>query len=86
MSHQSAPVVIERTGLYRVTSFGNGAAYSFERLAVKPAEVFIQGDAAIEWRAAYDDVASAYATPGTIFHRQSWDQCLSYLWDLVSEE
>lgn len=86
MSYRVAPCVIEHTDLYRVTSFGNGDAYSFERFGLNPAEVYIQGDAATDWRSAYDDIANAYATPGTVFYRQSWNACLSQLWDLVSCE
>ena len=85
MSYRSAPVVIERTGLYRLTSFGNGDAYAFERFGGIPAEIFVQGDAATELRAAYDDIQSAYSTPGTIFHRWTWDVCLAELWALVSD-
>lgn len=86
MSYRSAPVVLEHTGLYRLTSFGNGDAYSFERFGPIPAEVYVQGDGATELRAAYDDVKEAAATPGTIFHRATWDDCLALLWSIVSND
>ena len=73
MSYRSAPVVLERTGLYRLTSFGNGDAYSFERLGDDAHEIFVQGDGATELRAAYEDARDAYGTPGTVFHRATWD-------------
>ena len=81
MSYRTPPVIIERTGLYRITSFGNGDAYPFERLGDNPAEVFIQGDAATDFRAEYDAAGIAYEARQDV----PWDDCLAELWSLVSE-
>ena len=49
----TSKIIIEHGNGFKVTSYGNGAAYEIEN-ETSGASVFLQGDDASAWRAAYD--------------------------------
>lgn len=71
-------VIIENTDAWTVESHGNGLAYSFYRKS-DGREAFLQGDDATAWREQYDAMGEAYSNPESVWHRQSWNNCLSEL-------
>ena len=70
---RTPPVTIHESQSYAVTSFGNGAAYSFENKATKRS-VFFQDDAADQFR---DELRAEYEG----FPDRELEDTLDVLWN-----
>lgn len=74
MAYSRETIIAEREG-FRVTSYGNGAAYLFENIEAKR-DIFFQGDDATQFRDEWD----AYEASAR------FAECaLGQLWDDYSE-
>lgn len=78
-------VIIDQTDRFILKSTGNGAAFEFIRKARDTTEAetkFIQyGDDAAAFREEYENMEAAYANPASVWHRKTWNACLTYLFE-----
>ncbi len=70
--------IIEQTDAWQIESHGNGLAYAFYRKS-DGAEAFLQGDDAAQWRGELEAMQAAYGNPESVWHRRTWNACLTEL-------
>ena len=73
--------IIERTDKFRLTSIGNGAAYEFDNLSTGETKFIQYGDDANVFRNEYGNISSAHYKFGSVWHKMSWDDCLTFLFN-----
>lgn len=70
--------IIENTDTWHIKSIGNGWAYEIIHRPTGDS-LWIQDDDATQFRDDYEAMQEAYSNPASIWHKQTWNACLTSL-------
>lgn len=77
-------ITIENTDVWVLKSKGNGACFEMIHKPTMESKFCQYGEDASIFNDEYEAIQKAYANPESAWHRQSWNDCLAYLWDCLA--
>lgn len=76
-------IIIEQTDVWTLKSQGNGACFEMIHKPSGESKFCQYGDDATQFNEEYEAIQAAYENPASVWHKQSWNACLSHLWDCM---